>query len=388
MKDQSTILREQPALTRPKTDLWQPARPQARIAELDGLRGIAILLVVAFHYIGTQLTNNTHPIARALYQVTSLGWVGVDLFFVLSGFLIGGILISQKSSKNYFSTFYMRRLVRIVPNYFLLLSMFAVVWYLPYFSTSNFLTERNEIPLWPYFLMLHNFFMAGVNTLGNDALSVTWSIGIEEQFYLLFPILVFFINLRWLPALLVTFIVGAVVMRWQLHGWIPKYVLLPARLDGLSIGFLVAYLNYKGIIAKYFLFWNKWLVILGSMLVGTCAYFYAKYGDLGVLKHTLFSVIFAIMLILALTARQTWYGKMLRNKVLMWVGAISYSLYLFHYFILGLAHHVAGKPEIGIAGIGDILITLVAFGLSLLFSWVVYQRLEKPMVAIGKRFSY
>ena len=165
-----------------------------RNPELDGLRGIAILLVMSFHYINNQLLHTTNPVGTKLAFITSFGWVGVDLFFVLSGFLIGSILIRNKESVNYFSTFYIRRIVRILPNYFLFLLLFFVLSSSPYFSTNYFLTGNNVIPGWSYFLMANNLYMAYLKNLGNDSLSVTWSIGVEEQFYLIFPLVIYFVG--------------------------------------------------------------------------------------------------------------------------------------------------------------------------------------------------
>src|ERR1700722_13730876 len=105
-----------------------------RIPEVDGLRGIAILLILFFHYINNQLTGSAFRAGKLLYGATSFFWSGVDLFFVLSGFLIGTILLRNKGSDRYFSTFYMRRLVRIIPNYYLLITLFALLAALPYFS--------------------------------------------------------------------------------------------------------------------------------------------------------------------------------------------------------------------------------------------------------------
>jgi len=359
-----------------------------RIPELDGLRGIAILLVVSFHYINNQIAGSTNKMASILAKATGFGWLGVDLFFILSGFLIGGILISNKQSKKYFGTFYIRRLVRIVPNYFLLLACYGIIWYFGIAAGNHFLTGNNDIPYWSYFLMLHNFFMAGVPSMGNDSLSITWSIGVEEQFYLVFPLLVYFIRDKWLPALLVCLIVSASIVRAQFDHWIPRYVLLPARFDGLAMGFLVAWLHKHGYLMKYRKKLRNLLPWLMVVVILTCGYFYWKYDDLGVVKHTLFAIIFSSGLILALIAANSWYGAVLRNSILMWIGTISYSLYLFHELILGLTHHFITHNENHIDSLADVGITFLAFFLSLLCAWGVFKWLEQPMVLLGKRFKY
>ncbi|HYE53315.1 MAG TPA: acyltransferase [Chitinophagaceae bacterium] len=359
-----------------------------RIPELDGLRGIAILLVVSFHYISNQLTGRTDPVSRVLQKATGFGWVGVDLFFILSGFLIGNILIANKHSSNYFKTFYIRRLVRIVPNYFLLLVVFLVIWNTAYFSNNYFITSHNVIPAWSYFLMVHNFFMAAAHSLGNDALSITWSIGIEEQFYLFFPFIVYFAGRKYLPWILALLVAAAIVFRAQFDHWIPRYVLLPSRMDGLSLGFMVAFLYHYDLLQPYKRTLVRLLPVAAGVVVLICGLLYARYGDLGVAKHTLFALIFSIALVMALLAPSSWYGAFLRNTMLTWIGVISYSLYLFHYLVLGICHHVTGQDNIGIQNRWDILVTIVAFAISLLLSWGIYNTLEKPMVRLGKRFRY
>ena len=104
----------------------------SRIKQLDGLRGLAVLFVVAFHYINNQISNglvdqqSATTFQKILLKATYFGWVGVDLFFVLSGFLIGSILLRNKKSINLFKTFYIRRFVRIIPIYYLLLLVFLL----------------------------------------------------------------------------------------------------------------------------------------------------------------------------------------------------------------------------------------------------------------------
>ena len=170
-----------------------------RLVAIDGIRGIAILMVVSFHYLNVQLVNSTSTIGKIFSKATYFGWVGVDLFFVLSGFLIGTILLKNKTSKNYFSTFYIRRIVRIIPNYYLLLIIYIVINFFEVFKNDYNLTGNNVIPIWSYFLMVHNFFMAHINNLGNESIVITWSIGIEEQFYLLIPFVLYKMNSRFLP---------------------------------------------------------------------------------------------------------------------------------------------------------------------------------------------
>lgn len=360
-----------------------------RIPELDGLRGIAILLVVSFHYLNNQLINNESNLARIIAKITSFGWTGVDLFFVLSGFLIGSILIRTRDSENYFKTFFMRRLLRIVPNYYLLLFIYLFINAIGYFDTNDFLTGNKVIPFWSYFAMLHNLFMSKLQNLGNDAISVTWSIGIEEQFYLLFPFLLFFLRKKWIPALLVLIILAAPVFRLQFDHWIPPYVLLYCRMDALAFGILIAYFYEQGFLYEMGKKYSFLLLFILFACVLTITLLYLIFNDLGVFRNTLLSIIFSISIIFALSGKENLYRRFLRNNMLGWVGTISYSLYLFHYLILGIAHHISGRRDgIGIYVQKDIWVSLGALLFSLLFAWIVYKKLEGPMVSIGKKYTY
>ena len=359
-----------------------------RIMELDGLRGVAILLVISFHYLNNQLFDSGNKWGQLVASGTQFGWLGVDLFFILSGFLIGTILIANKHSQNFFKTFFVRRVVRIVPNYFLLLICFTIIWKFGLFSNNIYLWENNTIPLWSYYAMLHNVYMAIQNSFGNNALTITWSIGVEEQFYIIFPFVVYFLNVRLLPFVLAALIVFAPIFRAQFHTWLPTYVVLPARLDGLCMGFLIAWLNNKGLLLAHKKQLTKFLILEIIVVTLACGYFYWKYDDLGPVKHTLFALIFSGFVILALIQPKSNYAALLRTKALVWIGQISYSLYLFHTLVLGLAHEFTVGKTNRIRSIADIAVTIAAFFVSLLLSWLIYSWLEKPMVMIGKKFRY
>ncbi len=370
-------------------DQLRSADSQKRIPELDGLRGVAILMVVSFHYINNQLINANSFLGRMLYKVTSFGWVGVDLFFVLSGFLIGTILINNRQSKNYFSTFYVRRLVRIVPNYYLLILLFIIIGFIPFFSKDYFLTGNHVIPIWAYILLIQNIFIAHLNNFGNTSIGVTWSISFEEQFYIIFPLLVYFLKEKWLILLLGLAIVLAPILRMQYTDWVPPYVLLPCRMDSIAFGAVIAYFNHAysltSLVRK-----NIRPIIFVLALDGLiCTFLYIKFGDLGVIRNTLFAIIFSGMLLFALVYKNSFYGSFLRLKILGWVGTISYSLYLFHDMILGLCRALTGIGGENVLETGKgIILTTTALLISVFFSWIIYRKLESPFVSLGKRFKY
>src|ERR1700746_660274 len=163
-----------------------------RIPALDGLRGTAILLVLLRHAIfGVTSVQGIEAHSRFASFVIACGqlsWSGVDLFFVLSGFLIGGILLDVRASPNYFKTFYIRRIFRIVPLYYPWL--FCLIGLL-FFSGSAFQKQSAHLGIdwrtWGHFLFLQNLWTNHYSTLADWWLGVTWSLAIEEQFYLAAP---------------------------------------------------------------------------------------------------------------------------------------------------------------------------------------------------------
>src|SRR5580658_7786517 len=172
-----------------------------RIPQLDGLRGVAIAMVLAYHYADSVI-NDGPRFMKPLLRATCLGWSGVDLFFVLSGFLIGGILLDARESSNYFRVFYRRRAFRILPLYF----AFLALVFLPVHFQS-------DIPWRACIFFYQNFWMALHNRLGEYTLNPTWSLAVEEQFYLTLPVLIYFVRPRRLIWIVCGGIIFAPLMR-------------------------------------------------------------------------------------------------------------------------------------------------------------------------------
>jgi peptidoglycan/LPS O-acetylase OafA/YrhL len=157
-----------------------------RFPELDGLRGIAILMVLLEHYVAESTYGPKGSLSFMLSRVSRLGWTGVDLFFVLSGFLIGGILFDFRNSPNYMKTFYMRRVYRILPIYYLWLALYVIVglvgsmWIAPYHPGAFAMS----VPIAVYVLFFQNFIFPPISRFGTYFVGPTWSLAVEEQFYL------------------------------------------------------------------------------------------------------------------------------------------------------------------------------------------------------------
>ena len=171
-----------------------------RIPQLDGLRGAAIALVLLFHFVLSIQTP-----WPAVNRFLLFGWSGVDLFFVLSGFLIGGILLDNRSSDSYFTAFYARRFFRIVPIDFAVLALYGLVWSLGAGTrTSQIYYVGPPMSWYSYVTFTNNFWIALHNSM-KIFLPPSWSLAIEEQFYLTLPLIVFLVR----PKHLAKVVVGA-----------------------------------------------------------------------------------------------------------------------------------------------------------------------------------
>jgi len=288
----------------------------SRIPQLDAVRGVAVLLVFIHN---TDLYPSLH-----LGLIAKNGWMGVDLFFVLSGFLITGILIDSKNAEGYFKNFYTRRCLRIWPLYYsAILFMFVIVPFLRPSDAQTIFSERSS-PWWAYPLFLQNF-LVPVPTAATGLLAVTWSLAIEEQFYLVWPLVVRFCSEAQLLklALGVIFISPALRFYLSLHG-VNIYSNTFCRLDGLMAGALLALIVRSSSFAPSRFLTGAWITLMASAplaLVLNAPYMRWLVFSL----VTLASVSFVY---LALFSKGSWLQAILRNRFLIYTGIISYGIYL------------------------------------------------------------
>lgn len=202
-----------------------------RIPELDGARGIAVLAVLIGHYFG----EGDHAIYSLRY-----GWMGVNLFFVLSGFLIGSIILERKDSPNFLAVFYTRRVLRILPAYFATVA--ATLGFIWLHGPPAWIDP--PLPAVSYFTFTQNIVMAWSGGMDTPWLLPTWSLTVEEQFYLVVPLLMMFIPARALLPAIITGIVLGLLTRSLLYANgadIPARMQLFSNAHVLLLGVLVAY---------------------------------------------------------------------------------------------------------------------------------------------------
>jgi peptidoglycan/LPS O-acetylase OafA/YrhL len=387
----------------------QPDRPERgglpqRIPELDGVRGIAILLVVIWHYWIALVINNPPPgLAGAVVKSLYLTWSGVDLFFVLSGFLIGGILLDNREAPGYFKAFYARRVCRIFPLYYACLALFAVAWLLASPLGRNpgldWLLAR-PMPAWSYVTFTHNLVMTARGDLGCHFLSITWSLGVEEQFYLFLPLVIRFLPRRWLPAAFAVFTAVGPILRIAMdqRTETPRFTLMPCRLDALMLGVLCAWL-LRIPAARSWLTRHRWILYaaFGLLAGGKVLIFLLPRVlpavNLYPLRYTWLAVIYAVFLLIAVVeGTESMAGGGLvswltRNRALRWVGGLAYGLYMIHHAVLGFAFSLFHR-EPRFQTLSDIAIIFVALAVSLGLAAASWRWFEKPILAFGHRVPY
>jgi peptidoglycan/LPS O-acetylase OafA/YrhL len=360
-----------------------------RIPELDGLRGLAILLVLAIHWFGVTNPELTkHP---ALFWV-AYGFSGVDLFFVLSGFLVGGILMDVHESPSYFRTFYFRRICRIFPLYYLFLLLVVAH---TYFAAGISTAQANQLPYYAAFLQ--NFSMAFFLESPLPHTQVTWSLAIEEQFYLTLPLLIRFVSPKRLPQILCGAIVAVPLIRFGIadrYGSTAAYMLTFCRADALLLGVLAAWAwrdqrAWRWLVSRRSLL-RTTVIALGVAIFFMRAYLRENIYSYGMIRmgYTLFGLFYVSLLLFTLSDTTRPIANVFRFKPLRLLGTVAYCVYLIHGPVNDAMHHwvLETTPQTtSIIGVAVTLLSALAVALVAFVSWHVF---EKPLIAIGHSSSY
>lgn len=361
---------------------------EPRHAALDGVRGLAVVMVIVWHYLTCQLANDAGwwaPMARRLFSTTASG---VDLFFALSGFLIAGILLDQKGKAGYFKVFYLRRTCRIFPLYFLLFGLFLLLsgTSLSQGSGGEWLFA-GAMPHWSYATFTQNIFMGIRETFGANWLGVTWSLAVEEQFYLILPLAVALLPRKPLTVAIVTLFLLMPLLRWVSPGF-HNYACLPWRGDSLLAGVMVALLMRSDETRIAFLENPGRLHLSVSILFCGQLLLLASPGYAGIFGETLEALFFASLILMLRLGTCLPLQRIFENRILTWLGTLSYGMYMFHQPLSGLAHGFLRGQAPRIAGIADAGVTISAAGVTLLLAWLSFRFFETPFLRFAHRFSY
>lgn len=373
----------------------------ARSPELDGLRGIAILQVLIYHYFVNAVDSKGHTLTAYAARRLSLSWSGVDLFLVLSGFLIGGILIDNKEATNYYGIFYLRRACRIVPLYFAWIGAFvAVTSLLPGLALAPLSKAifADPLPIWSYLTFTQNIVSSMVGMWGPQWFAVTWSLGVEEQFYIVIPVIVRLVPLKRLPYVLVLGILSAPIIRitlYTMHRYFPysTYMLMPCRADALLLGVLAAYLLRRDAVLSSLRDNTRSLYYIAALLTAGAAILTITPADIGTYGTTYFgytwlAALYCVVLVIALTERQGFISTVLKMTALRKLGNIAFGVYLFHQTINRLCHWLILNESPHLANLASVMTTLLALLITLSLAQLSFLVYERRFLSFAHRFRY
>jgi len=327
-----------------------------RILQLDGLRAVAIMLVLVNHTLHVPLT-----------------WGGVDLFFVLSGFLITGILLARKQAGDgYFGYFYRRRVFRILPSYFVTMLIFGLIygWW-----------AFHPWPVIVFFGMnLQLFFHTKVMPLP------LWSLAVEEQFYLVWPFVILFVSERTLMRLAIAAVMVTPVLRAvcapMFQGSLFIYMLTPFRADLLCAGAILAML-WKKRTPRFEQMCREraWIVCTIAFVVLLLTQHWVIFR---VWANTSYSngLVYSLTLVIAVSlvawvlADRSWLYRLLTLRAVRYVGEISYTIYLVHIIVMFQVHSRVAKPW---------MVFLLVTGLSIAWASVSWFLIERPLIRFAAR---
>lgn len=344
--------------------------------ELDGIRGVSILLVFGLHFTQRYLPG---------------GYFGVEVFFVLSGFLITALLLQEWQHQGSINLrdFYLRRAFRLGPAllvYLVLLSGYAF-----FFMSREHATET-YIGVLATLSYVSNWMLALVPSFPTGILAITWSLAVEEQFYLVWPLTLFLLLTRGFSArtIILAIMTGLTIV--VLHRFFlfqqgapfrRLYYATDTRADGLLWGCLMACVASWGLFPK-----SRAFEMVMKILAGIAGLFlFYLVFTLRSNNPLLFKGVFALAtmaIVIVITAVVLWPGssgfRFLRFKPLVWIGRISYGLYLWHWPVRGFVFGSRTQP-----GAGRIVAAVV---LSFLIAGLSFYLIERPFLKLKKRFSH
>lgn len=349
------------------------------IPALDGVRGLAIILVITWHSLAHQLDTSI-PLSRWVFIIANLGCFGVNLFFVLSGFLITRILLDTRSKPRYFTNFYARRALRIFPLYYLYLLIIV------------FTDETVRANFWWFATYCANFWFAKLGYFATPA-KHTWSLCVEEQFYLLWPMIVWALRGRFL--LPVTCLL--VLLSWTIslldgaNDDFRTYILLQYRMDALLLGALLA-MAHERLQGQ----WGAWrrTGVAGAVITGLVWTSYKLAGGVeasflyGVFGGILADLFFTFLLVAVLASRRC--SSFFEGRIIRSVGKYSYCMYLFHVAVIscmgmiGITCCTSGCAFMPLEWVGRVIAAQVLTYLVAFASWHLY---EKHFLNLKQRFE-
>jgi peptidoglycan/LPS O-acetylase OafA/YrhL len=380
------------------------------VPALDGLRGIAIILVILFHYVTASRFGGDAFVTRKILGVCVGMWSGVDLFFVLSGFLITGILLRAKDTPGYFRNFYMRRVLRIFPLYYGALVVILLV--VPHFAAGAMTPAVQRIYdtqgwLWAYSediaISVYNddFFDPDWLWVGHF-----WSLAVEEHFYLVWPLVVFACSRRGLIATSLSLIALTPVVRFAMLAMhmVPAavYTLTLSRTDELAFGGLLAVLSQKwsyeqlAKLARWCLTGSV-VYLVAVILIRRKPFYWDHWSALG-LGFSALAAGAGALVVFAVAPTTNRFQLALQTPILRAFGKYSYGAYVIHtpmqpvYLRFfppdSIARLAAGLGHSGSRLVGLLGFAAIGMALTMLLAVVSFHAYEKPFLKLKRYFEY
>jgi peptidoglycan/LPS O-acetylase OafA/YrhL len=385
--------------TRPETPA-APTSTAGRCAALDGLRGVAILLVLASQFCANVPHASGSWAARAASKLANYGGAGITLFFLLSGFWIARSLVRQHGRPGGFRGFYLRRAVRILPLYagLLITTVVAAKVLYPLDADHWETAVKEHMPAWVFPAFLQNVFMAVTGTMSCDWVNPTWALAVEVQFYVILPVAVWFCTPRWLPLAACCGIAGCWVFRGvmdarEAHAYLSALT-LPGRADSLCLGVLLA-CAWEHAPARAWLLRQRRNLLLVGVGAGVAFVLLSEGVGAGAVDavffvggSTLIAVAFAGLIVAALTREHGRAARLLAWRPLVFWGGISFFVYLAHQPVNSLLHKFALRdwPQVmSAAGIG---VTLGSVAVLAGLGALSRRWLERPLIVWSRRVRF
>lgn len=364
----------------------RPAARPKHIPALDGLRGIAVLTVLLYHYGGG--ATSQMAVVRGAATILKLGWSGVTLFFVLSGFLITGILWDSKGQPHWWRNFYMRRTLRIFPLYYgtLLLIVAVGVWQRDWHGLKYVL-----VPVF-YLQNIPPLYKLVEKIPGSFTLYHYWSLAVEEQFYLVWPALLLLVRTRrraeWMC---VGVFAGSILFRMWVRttAWGPAWELLPCRAGELAAGAWLAFV-YRSACWERIRRWMLPMAVVCAALTLVSGWLAGGFelGTNPMMMVTLVAITMCYAALVGAALEPGWIQRMASAGWLRWMGKISFGVYVFHIYFVHQFNAMARTLVVpGHRTLYLLTRMAVATVCSMVLAWISFRFYETPFLRWKSRYA-
>lgn len=368
--------------------------PAARSHHIDALRGFAILLVIQFHLLVTTGAYDFLGLPLVLQRILDYGWAGVDLFFVLSAYLLTRNLLAQEDAPGVVSRFYLRRALRILPMYYCLLGLGFALEALLGSDRSGWLWN-GRYDATSYLLFVQNWIHGAEGHPGGQFYAPTWSLAVEEHFYLVLPLLVLTLSRRGLLAMAMAWILISPWLRLYVEtaaNTLAAYTWTVSRLDSFGWGIVIAGLHPL---------LGRWIAGRQVMLIASAAALASivaikmpaeRPGEPeGLIAITALTFCAAVVVLACITLRPKLPARFPGHQIhgaLRWAGERCFSLYLLHMPVLGLTYLALGRADPSVADRAAFLPVCLSLVLTLLLSSASFRYIEAPFMRLAERLTH